>query len=519
MMFSLKFVWPCAAPKNNLPFIKKARKVLFQLIYFCQDMKFKSVALASISVMLLFANPRPVAAQDNWSYQRCLEYALAHNLTLQQSVLQKRLAELTLKQNRLSQLPAINAGMSGGYRFGRSIDPTQNTFVTQSLFNSGFNIDMSADIFGWFTKQNAIAASKYQLYAQNYQLEKARNDMGVNIANAFLQILLANEQVKIGKSQVALSQAQLDNTKKLVAAGSVPESNQADLEAQLARDSSTLITAQNSAITTVLQMKALLNLEFTVPFATELPEEVLSAPVLNLFETSPEMVFSAALASQPQYKADEMLVKAADRSLASARGALYPSLRFSAGAGTSYANTNSESYGVPRPKTDTVGVVNVGGTLYSVVKPGFERPATRLIPFTDQLSNNFGQNVGLTLNIPILNGWSQRGAVERAKIEVENRKLTMDVNRLQLRQDVYTAHADAIGALQKYNAAITTEKASQKAYDFATKRFEVGLMNSVEYITTQTNLFKAQIDRVSALYDYIFKVKLLEFYRDQKISL
>lgn len=519
MMFYLKFVWPSATPTNNLPFIKKALKVLFQLLYFCQDMKIKSIAIATILTMLLFGNPRQVAAQDNWSYQRCLDYAFTHNLTLQQSVLEKRLAELTLKQNRLSQLPNLNAGVSGGYRFGRSIDPTQNTFVTQSLFNAGFNIDMSADIFGWFTKRNNIASSKYQLYAQQYQLEKARNDMGVNIANAFLQILLAEEQVKIGKSQVALSQAQLDNTKKLVSAGSVPESNQADLEAQLARDSSTLITAQNTAITSVLQMKALLNLEFTVPFVTELPEEVLSAPVLNLGETSPEMVFSAALANQPQYKSDEMMVKAADRSLASARGALYPSLRFSAGAGTNYANTNREAYGLPRPKVDTIGIVNVGGTLYNVVNPSFERPDTRLTPFRDQFSNNFGQNVGLSLSIPILNGWSQRSQVERAKIELQSRKLTLDINKLQLRQDVYTAHADAVGALQKYNAALSTERASQKAYDFATKRFEVGLMNSVEYITTQTNLFKAQIDRASALYDYIFKVKLLEFYRDQKISM
>src|SRR5690606_31559339 len=105
-------------------------------------------------LILLFAAPSSVVAQDSWTYQRCLEYALSHNLTLQQSVLQKRLAELTLKQNRLSQLPTINAGASGGYRFGRSIDPTSNNFVTQSLFNSGLSLDISADLFGWFTKQN-----------------------------------------------------------------------------------------------------------------------------------------------------------------------------------------------------------------------------------------------------------------------------------------------------------------------------------------------------------------------------
>ena len=491
----------------------------FQRIYFCQAMRIKSLAIVSIMALLLFATPRPVSAQDNWTYQRCLDYALYHNLTLQQSVLQKRMSELTLKQNRMTQLPSLNAGASTGYRFGRSIDPTSNSFVTQSLFNAGFSLNASADLFGWFTKQNNIAASKYQLYANNYLLEKARNDMGVNVANAFLQILLTSEQVKVSQAQVKLSQAQLDNTKKLVAAGSVPESNQADLEAQLARDSSTLVTAKNSNANSIIQMKALLNLDFAVPFVAEPPQNIAGIPVLSLAETGPEMVFTAALAAQPQHKADEMMVKAAGRTLQSARGALYPSLSLNAGAGTNYANSNYEFIGNPVPKTDTLGSVNVAGTDYAVVRNGFKYPNTRLVPFKDQLSNNFGQNIGLSLNVPLLNAWRLRGNVEKAKMDMQNQKLTMAVNQQKLRQDVYTAYSDAVGAQQKYYATISTENASQKAYDFATKRFNVGLMNSVEYITTQTNLFKAQIDRVSALYDYIFKIKLLEFYRDQRITL
>lgn len=479
-------------------------------------MKMKSLAIASLLAFLLFANP--VAAQDNWSYQRCLDYALTHNLTLQQSVLQKRLQELTLKQNRMSQLPSIGAGANAGYRFGRSIDPTTNTFVTQTLFNAGLNMNLDADLFGWFTKQNTIKASKYQVYAANFQLEKARNDMGVNVANAFLQILLANEQVKISKAQVDLSIAQLDNTKKLVAAGSVPESNQADLEAQLARDSSALVTAENNSIIRVLTMKALLNLDFGVPFNTELPENVESVALLNLSETDPEMVFSAALANQPGYKADEAMVKAANRNLAAAKGALYPSLSIGGGAGTNYANSNYQQFGPPIPYVDTTGFVTVNGSTYPALKAGSFRQS-KLTPFGEQFSNNFGQNIGITLNIPILNAWQLRGNVERAKIDMQDKLLTLDINRQKLRQDIYTAHADAVGALQKYHAAVTTERASQKAYDFATKRFNVGLMNTVEYVTTQTNLFRAQIDRVSALYDYIFKIKLLEFYRDQRITL
>lgn len=516
-MFCLKFVWPCATPTKKLPFIKNLGMVSYQLIYFCQAMNKKSLAIASILALLLFGNPRNVAAQDNWTYQRALDYALSHNLTVQQSVLQKRLAELTLKQNQMARLPTLNGGASGEYRFGRNISFESNTYVNTANFSSGVSLNTGVDLFGWFTKQNTVAASKYQVYASNFLLERARNDMGVNVANAFLQILLANEQVKISKSQVDLSMAQLENTKKLVAAGSVPESNQADLEAQLARDSSTLVAAQNTSIVNVLQMKALLNLDFAVPFVVELPENIERIPVLNLWETAPEMVYSAALATYPQYRADSMYVKAASKSLASARGAMYPNLSLSAGINTSYANTIKEGFGPITTGTQTIGYLKNDPT--SLVETPTSSQARRTVPFGDQLSNNFGQNVGLSLSIPIFNGWRARGNVERAKIDVQDRQLTLDINRQKLRQDVYTAHANAVGAFQKYQAAITTERASQKAYDFATKRFNVGLMNTVEYITTQTNLFKAQIDKVSALYDYIFKIKLLEFYRDQRITL
>lgn len=516
-MFCLKFVWPCATPTKKLPFIKNWGMASYQLIYFCQAMNKKSLAIASILALLLFGNPRNVAAQDNWTYQRALDYALSHNLTVQQSVLQKRLAELTLKQNQMARLPTLNGGASGEYRFGRNISFESNTYVNTANFSSGVSLNTGVDLFGWFQKQNTVAASKYQVYASNFLLERARNDMGVNVANAFLQILLANEQVKISKSQVDLSMAQLENTKKLVAAGSVPESNQADLEAQLARDSSTLVAAQNTSIVNVLQMKALLNLDFAVPFVVELPENIERIPVLNLWETAPEMVYSAALATYPQYRADSMYVKAANKSLASARGAMYPNLSLSAGINTSYANTIKEGFGPITTGTQTIGYLKNDPT--SLVETASFSQDRRTVPFGDQLSNNFGQNVGLTLGIPIFNGWRARGNVERAKIDVQDRQLTLDINRQKLRQDVYTAHANAVGAFQKYQAAITTERASQKAYDFATKRFNVGLMNTVEYITTQTNLFKAQIDKVSALYDYIFKIKLLEFYRDQRITL
>ncbi|UYQ93034.1 TolC family protein [Chitinophaga horti] len=474
---------------------------------------------AAMLSALLFVGSFRAQAQDKWSFERCVAFALEHNLTIKQSVLQKRLAELVYQQNQLSQLPTLNAGADIGYNFGRSINPTTNSFDNTTLFSSGLSLSAGANLFNFFRVQNNIKGSRYEMEASNFLLERARNDMSFNIANAFLQILLANEQVKIGESQVALSTSQLENTKKLVAAGSVPESNQADLEAQLARDSSTLVTARNQAVISVLTLKAILNLDFNIPFEPEVPANIKTTPVLDIAQTAPEMVFSAALSNQPQTKADRANVMASERYLAAARALQYPSLRAAGSLGTNYASTSQEVFGAPVFNGfDTIAAVNVGGSEYGVYQPsyGFN---TRKTPFGTQIGNNFRQYIGLSLNIPILNGWANRSAVLRAKIDVENRELTQAVNRQQLRQDVYTAHANAAAALQKFHAAESTERASQKAFDFATKRYNVGLMNSVEYITTQTNLNKAQIDKVSALYDYIFKIKLLEFYRDQKITL
>jgi outer membrane protein len=441
-----------------------------------------------LALCLLFANTTAIKAQDTWSLQRSVDYALANNIDIKQQVVQQRLAALTLKQSQLAQIPTLSVGFGGTYGSGRSIDPYSNTIITQSYFSSNGGITAGANVFNWFSQQNTIASNKYQFQAQDKLLDKARNDVAFNIATAFLQILLNVEQVHISEIQVKLTVDNLENTKKLVEAGSVPESNQADLEAQLASDSVTLVNAQNQVIQSTLQMKALLNLSFEQPYVPQIPDNIAELPLPRLSEVDPEMVYSAATSNNPLLKADELLIKANERTYAAARAKLYPSLTSSANAYTSYANSAR----------------NIDLTK---------------IPFNDQVSNNFNQTVGLSLNIPILNGWSFRTNAQKAKLNIETQRLTRDKDNLQLRQDIYTAHANAVAAIQKFYAASRGVDASQKAYDFATKRFDLGLMNTIDYITTQSKLFNAQINKVSAQYDYIFKMKLLEFYRDQKITL
>jgi len=484
-------------------------------------MKLYQLPGAFLVFCLLFANT--VAAQDTWSLKRCVDYAMANNISIKQQDVQRRFAELTLKQSRLSQIPTLSGNVSGNYNAGRSVNLTTYSYETQGFFSSNASLNTSVTLFNWFSKRNTIASNTYQAEASRFLLEKAKNDVAFNIASAFLQILQNNEQVHVNETQLALTKAQLANTEKLVIAGSVPESNQADLEAQLARDSANLITAQNNVTLSILQMKALLNLDFDVPFKPEIPANIANIPLPRLSEVDPEMVYSASLATNPLVRADSLLIKAMERSVAAARGAMFPTLSLSAGIGTNYANNvNSTGTGIVGPFTDTIGNVNVNGTNYKVITDPYYRQTNIDLgktPFGEQISNNFQQQIGLSLSIPILNGWQLRSNYKRAKLDLYNQQLTRDLDHQQLRQDIYTAHANAVAAIQKFYAASKGVEASQKAFDFATKRFNLGLMNTIDYITTQNNLFQAQINKVSAQYDYIFRMKLLEFYRDQKITL
>ena len=492
-----------------------------QLLYFWNVMKLSKYPGSILAICLLFANTKAVKAQDTWSLKRSVDYALANNIDIRQQAVQQRLAVLTLKQSQMAQIPSLNIGVDGGYGSGRNIDPYTNAIITQSYFTTSGGVSSGATLFNWFNQRNTIASNRLQLQAQDKLLEKARNDVAFNIATAFLQILQNNEQVHISEVQVKLTLDNLENTKKLVIAGSVPESNQADLEAQLASDSVTLVNAQNEVIQSTLNMKALLNLGFDQPYVPQIPENIAELPLPRLDEVDPEMVYSAALTNNPLIKADELQIKANERAYAAAKGLMYPKLTASANLNTSYANSakNTNITGFTTTPTD-VGKMVVTGNTYNVTSDVVTyNYSFSTIPFGDQINNNFRQSIGLSLTIPILNGWQARTNVQKAKINIVSQQLVKDKDNQKLRQDIYAAHANAVAAIQKFNAASKGVDASQKAYDFATKRFDLGLMNTIDYITTQSKLYRAQIDKVSAQYDYIFRMKLLEFYRDQKITL
>jgi outer membrane protein len=463
---------------------------------------------------------QPVLAQtgEKWDLQKCVEYAMKNNISVRQADLQIRFAALELQQSKLALYPAANFSTNAGYSSGRNQDPTTFSLITTGYAFNNMSLQASLDLFNWFTKKNTIAVKDLNVKATEAGIEKAKNDIALNVAVAYLQVLLANEQITLAAAQVALTKSQLESTRKQVDAGKLPELNAANLESVLASDSSSLISAQISANQLLLQLKALLNLDAAAPFDIVTPP-VDAIPIENLADLQPDAVYNLATANMPQQKVDELNLQSALLSVKVARGSMYPTLSLFGSLGSSYNNKAKELKGKTQVNAP-VGTVTVGGTPYQVFPlTPFDVYTYGNMGYFNQLNQNFRQSIGLSISVPIANGGTLRTAWLRSKLNVKQVELTKEQNSFTLKQDIYKAYNDAVAAVQKFNANKKTVTTSQKAYDFATKRYELGLLSTYDLITTQTNLATAKSQLLYSQYDYVFKMKLLEFYKGQGLKL
>ena len=473
-----------------------------------------------IVVALLFVICNSSLAQDSWNLKKAVAYALENNISVKQADIQARIAALNLKQSKLMQVPTANVSGSAGVNAGRSIDPTTNLFTNTQLFSTGFSLSSGVTLFNFFSVKNDIEGNRFDNEAARANVDKIRNDIALNVATAYLQVLVSEEQEKIAKLAVQLTLQNFDNTRKRVEAGVLPELNLAELEAQLAVDSSNLITASNTVKQNILQLKAILNVDAGQGFIVETPP-LDKIPVLTLDELQPEFVYAEAVKNLPQQKVNELKIKAAEKYVLSARGQMYPTFSLFAGLGTNYANNKIPSVlQVPTGQFDSTGAkVNVNGTLYDVVAPGFRNViTTSTTPFGTQLSDNFRQNVGIQVNIPLFNNGIARTNWQKSKLNVSALQLQKDQDLLNLKQDIYTAYNDAATSIQKYQAGIKGVQTAEKAYNYSQKRYDVGLLPTLDLLTNQNNLNRARVQLAQAQVDYIFRLKLLEFYKGKGIT-
>ncbi len=455
--------------------------------------------------------------QEKWSLQQCVEFATKNNVSVRQSDVQARLSAVTAKQSKATLYPSLTGNINSSYQHGLTTNPTTNILESSSYISGNMNLQASYNIFNWNARKNTIAANNLTLRADEIGIDKAKNDISLTVANAFLQVMLRREQGRISKVQMNQSRSQLLNTRKLVNAGSQPELNAIQLEAQLAKDSSAVLQANALVEQSLINLKAYINYDFTLPFDIASPS-IDDIPIENITDLQPEAVYQLALQAQPLQRMYKIRIEAAKKQVKAARGYMYPGLAAFGGLSTRAINAKRPAYAFLSDKPDG-SYVQVNGTQYPVFAPSFGIVGYSGNPFSRQLNQNFGQDIGIGINFSIFNNYTSRVQWERAKVNVTQLQLQEEQENLNLRTNIYNAYQDAFSSFQKYQASQRTVAYSQKALEISKKRFDIGLLGTLDYIITQNNLYLAQIDEVSNHYDFVFKMKVLEFYKGQGIKL
>ncbi|MGI8951262.1 MAG: TolC family protein [Chitinophagaceae bacterium] len=479
-------------------------------------------------IVLICTIPLKLLAQEKWDLRTCVEYAMKNNISVKEADVQARIAALVAKQAKLYQYPNINFSSGTGLRLGRSIDPTTNQFSTTQFLYQNFGLNGGVEIFNWGRIKSNISASLFSAQASVADAEKAANDIALNVATYYLQVLASKEQISIDTVQIGQTRAQYNNTKLQVEAGSLPELNLAELEAQLATDSTNLITAQSNYDQNLLSLKGLLSLDAATPFEIETPP-IDQIPLENISELEPEVVFQSAIKFFPQQKASALRIKAAGYNMKLNKAYLYPDISFGYNLATNFSNTFQTisgykflGYQDPSPFNP---VVTVGGTQYFIQEPNIQVTQSKRSfaglwdGWSRQLNGNFGQSFGFQINIPIFNNGTYRINYERSKLDLSNYQLQKTQADLQLKQDIYSAYINARSSMQKYFVGIKSVYSAQQAYDFAAKRYAVGLLSTIDLLTNQNKLLTAKLQQLANQLDYVFRIKLLEFYKGQGLKL
>jgi outer membrane protein len=470
----------------------------------------------------------PAAANGPWTLQAAVDYALAHNLTVRASELTARQTDASQRLNRAALYPTAGINATQGFNFGTNRDPFTNQFQAVNVRSNNFSASVQATIFSGFQLRNTVKQGQLDAQAARADIDRARNDLSLNVASSFLQLMLAQELIRASEARLSTVQAQVTRSEKLLKAGAVAEGNVLDSRAQLAGEERTLVTAQNQRDLAQLALVQQLNLDPVG--ATNFQVSVPNLPDPTALEATassmdPNATFELARQNMPEIKAADLRTESARRGLDIARGAYYPRLTIAGGVSTGFSSvrqqqrlTGVETRSLPilQPDPNNPGQLIPSTFVFQTSQPTFERLPYK---FLDQLSDNRGEFVQLSLNLPIFNGLQNRVGVQRAEINIQQNELRAEQARLQLRQTIQQSYADALAAQRRFTASARQVEALNLAFRNAEIRFNNGLLNGTDFNIARNNLTAAESDMIQAKYEFVFRRKVLEFYQGKPLAL
>ena len=445
--------------------------------------------------ILMLTGGHLFSQEKTWSLEECITYAIDNNISIKQQVIQTEYQQNALDQSKLNLLPTVNGQASHNYSFNRTLDQTTYQYVNQNGQTEQFYLGGSLNLFNGLQNYNTIRKNKYQLMASEFDLQSIKDNISLSIALSYLQILLNNELVSATSGQLQITKDQIEKTRKMFEAGSVAKGSLLQIESQAASEELQLVNVENQRDISYLTLTQMLELKSPEGFKIVIPS--INVDTNSIISGNIEDIFTQSQGLRPEIKSAEMNLSASDQELKIARGGRSPRLSMSPSVSTMYSNIRKK----------VLSIDPITGPVYGDY------------PFSEQFSDNKNYGLGFSLNIPILNGWQVNKNIANSKLSIENNRYTLEAQKKQLYKNIQQAYADAVAALKKFSASMKAVAYSEESFRYMQQKFDLNMVTPVDYNTAKTDLLKAQSDMAQAKYEYIFKTKVLDFYKGLPLNL
>ena len=473
-------------------------------------------------VFLLSVNVLCAQEVKKWNLQDCVDYAFDNNLTVQRSSLSVQNSEALLRQARLGRIPSLNFNIFNSWRWGRSIDPTSNQFTTDRINSNGLSATSQVNLYNGMQQVNTIRQNNTEAQASLFDLQKTKNDVALDVVFGYLQIIFNRELLENARQQLNTTTAQMEQIEKRVNAGALPMTNLLDLKSQVASNEVEAINAENNVNISILNLKQYLQIPAEEGFEIETP--VFEKDNYEFVAFSVGEVYSQAEAIQPEIKAADLRIESASFGTRIAKGANYPQIGLQGQMTTNFSDLYQLPTGDFRTET-TVPSVPFGYLGSNPSEIVYNYPIEQEVPIYedagiwDQWVENRGWSVGFNIGIPVFNGWQVSSNIQRSKIQEDLASISAKETRNVLRQTIETAYYDAQAAVKVYDAAKRQVEALEESFRSTEKSYNLGALNYVDYQVASFNLFSARSNLVRSKFDYIFKLKVLDFYLGNPLTL
>jgi outer membrane protein len=453
--------------------------------------------------------------------QQCIEIALENNLQLKRSLLNYEIQKVGHIQSKLQQTPSLNIFSNYGNNWGRSVDPTTNTFLSTTSNFSGIGASSNITLFSGFSVRNSIKQSKSLLEKSVFDLENTKNNVMLSVVSQYLSIMLVMDRLENARYQYQSTREQLSRTIKLVEAGSIAVTNKLNLEAQLAGDELAVIQQENGYRLSILQLKQILLLENNADISIERP--VVELNPSTVVDSNPNEIYDVAISLLPEIKSAEKSAESSLYNLKISKGGRYPTISASSSFNSnysSYANRQRDFYDGFSMQPTTIGyltsnpleTVSSMSLVPNVV--GSDKDFTVFEQWKDYLS----KSLSFSISIPIFNRYTTSGNIKRAKLNKELSDINLIEAKNQVRQTIETSYNDALAASKSYSATVKQVRALEESFRIIQSQYDLGSINFTEYQISNNNLVRAKNDMLSSKYDYIFKLKVLDFYQGKELT-